>query len=65
MKEGWNRWKGKRVFIRTNNHRVYSGVVTDVDYDSPAVTFITIKDKFNLIVSLANTEIIEIKEETK
>jgi small nuclear ribonucleoprotein (snRNP)-like protein len=61
--DGWKKWIGKKVFIRTKNGRFYSGVVTEVLDNGDALIFITILDKFSKYVCFASSEIIEIKEE--
>jgi len=59
----WTEWIGKRVFLRLKNERVYSGVVKNVDSSAHPMIFITIKDKFEKLVTFVQYEITEIKEE--
>ena len=59
----WKDWNGKKVFIRTIHDRVYSGIVKDVDYSSPPIIWITLLDKFNMLVQFTSSEIAQIKEE--
>ena len=61
--DGWNRYDGKKVFLRLKNGRVYSGIVQNINSDDYPIVFITIKDKFNFIVTIVTSEILEIKEE--
>lgn len=63
--DGWNRWEGKRVFLITRSGRNYTGNVISVDDLSPPLIFLTLKDKFDQIVTFSTFEILEIKEETK
>jgi len=59
----WKEWEGKRVFIRTQHGKVYSGEVLEVDSNNESLTWITINDKFNQRVQLVTSEIIQIKED--
>lgn len=62
--EGWNKWLGKYVFLRTNLNRVYSGKVIEVDTTSgKPLIWITIIDKFDKRVTFVHSEIVELKEE--
>ncbi len=63
--DGWKRFDGCKVFIRLRNGRVYSGVVNSVDDSSAPLIFITIEDKFGKPVTIAHSEIVEIKEEAR
>lgn len=56
-------WIGKKVFLRLRNNKVYSGNVLQVDSSSQPIIFITIKDKFSMLVTFPHSEILEIKEE--
>jgi hypothetical protein len=58
----WKGYEGKKVFLRTKQGKVYSGVVKIVEKDGP-ITFIYLKDKFDMFVTIVHSEIIEIKEE--
>ena len=59
----WMDWKGKRIFVRLRTGKVYSGTVRDIDMNSLPLIFISIIDKFGLLVTFTSGEIIEIKEE--
>lgn len=61
MKE-WTDWIKKRVYIETQNNRVYSGTVINVDI-SKTFTYLMIKDKFGKIVFISVNEIKIIQEE--
>lgn len=61
--DGWNRWKGKKVFIRTNRDRFYSGIVGEVIEVGEGLAFISLVDKFDMWVTISTSEIAEIKEE--
>jgi hypothetical protein len=58
----WKDWIGKTVFLRTKQNKVYSGLVIDVE-DVDGLWFIGLRDKFGLFVTIAHTQIIELKEE--
>jgi hypothetical protein len=60
--EGWKKYDGCKVFLRTRLDRTYSGIVIEVDESSIPI-FLTILDKYNKKVTFATSEIIEIKEE--
>jgi len=59
----WKDWINKKVFIRTIHGKVYSGIVQDIDENSPPLIWITIIDKYNQIVQIVQSEIAEIKED--
>lgn len=59
----WKGWEGKKVFLRTNKSKVYSGIVKEVDDKGDRIIFISIIDKFGMLVTLITSEILEIKEE--
>ena len=59
----WKEYVGKKVFLRTKNNRVYSGIVNEVSDTGEGLIFILIKDKFDKLVGFATGEILEIKEE--
>lgn len=63
MMEGWKRWEGKKIFIRTNKDRTYSGIVGEVVDVGNGLAFISFRDRFDMWVTVATTEIAEIKEE--
>lgn len=63
--DGWNRWIGKKVFLRLTNSRVYSGTIEEVDSSSKPIIFISLKDKFGQMVLITSSEIQEMKEEKK
>ena len=60
----WSKYEGKKVFLRTNKDRVYSGVIKEVADVGNGIIFISlissVTGKWTTIVS---SEIIEIKEE--
>ena len=56
-------WTGKKVFLRLRVGKVYSGVVQVIDIACPPLVFITIRDKFNNLVTVVHSEITEFKEE--
>lgn len=61
--EGWKKYNGRKVFLRTKNNRVYSGVVTEIDDSDKQIVFLTILDSKGFNVTFAVSEIVEIKEE--
>ena len=63
MLEGWNGWMGKKVFLRLINGRVYTGEIIKVDSKNSPIIFITIKDRYGMMVCFSHSEIKEIKEE--
>lgn len=56
-------WKGRKVFIKLKNGRVYSGTVDSVDDHRNGLIFLTLLDKFNKHVCFASGEIEVIQEE--
>lgn len=54
----WSYWKGKRVRLRSKPNNTYSGLVKGVDSN-----FLQIIDKFDNLVIIAFSEILEIREE--
>jgi len=56
-------WNGKRIFLRTRQGKVYSGVVLSVQELDGEHWFIELRDKFGKLVGISVNEIIEIKEE--
>ena len=58
----WKEWIGKRIFLRTKQNKVYSGVVKEIE-NNKETNFLSLIDKFNDYVTIAISEIIEIKEE--
>lgn len=58
----WDRYVGKKVFLRTRNERTYSGMVLKVEKDQHLI-FITIRDNRKMLVTFVHSEITEIKEE--
>ena len=62
---GWKEYEGKKVFIQLKTGRFYSGTVIEIDESSLPIIFISIIDKFNNRVTLAQSEIITIQVESK
>ena len=58
----WNKWKDKRVFIKTINNRSYSGVVINITDIGNGVMFISIKDRFGKLIDFSINEISRIEE---
>lgn len=58
MIDGWTKWMDKKVFLRTTNGRVYTGIVKEADQ-----RFISLIDKFGLWVTVSVSDIVEIKED--
>ena len=59
----WEKYVGKKVFLRTNNQRTYSGIVkeaVDVGDGLIFISLITIQEKW---VTITAQDISEIKEE--
>ena len=66
----WKDWIGKRIFVRLNTGKVYSGIVIDVewigdDIEKKNFYFFTINDRFSEKVGFTNRDISEIKEESE
>ena len=59
----WTEWNGRKVFLRTIQGKVYSGEVCEIDYAGSNLIFLSIIDKFDKKVTVAVSQIIEIKEE--
>jgi len=59
----WKKYEGKKVFLRTNKNRVYSGVVKDISDVGNDVVFISLIDIKGDWVTISINEIVEIKEE--
>jgi len=59
----WEHWIDKRVYVITRKDRIYTGVVKDVDAATAPIIWITMVDKYGLIVQFTSDEIAEIKEE--
>jgi hypothetical protein len=65
------RYLKKRIYVKLNNNRVYSGVVDAIDflgfsnnnYLGQEVFLFTIIDKFDKYVSFSSNEILLIEEE--
>lgn len=60
----WKEWINKRIFLRTKQGKVYSGIVIGINDLDQTHWFLELKDKFNMLVGIAIKEIIEIKEES-
>lgn len=63
MMDGWNKWQGRRIFLRTNKDRVYTGVVQEIADCGDDLIFLSLIDKFGAWVTVIVSEIVEIKEE--
>ena len=59
----WNKYKGKRVFLRTIHNRVYQGIVLNVEYKDNNLIWLTLNDIKGSLVTLLTEEITEIKGE--
>lgn len=59
--------EGKQIYVQLNSGRIYSGLVLEVTYvgriDDIEVFLITIKDKYNFLVSFSSKEIKVLEEE--
>ncbi|MEK6879702.1 MAG: hypothetical protein AABY22_08855 [Nanoarchaeota archaeon] len=61
--EGWNKWRGKKVYLILKNKRQYSGIIDEIILSS-LITWITIKDKFGKYITF-NVDEIELMQEEK
>ena len=61
--DGWENYKGKRVFVSLKNGRKYVGEVIEVERHNHTSIFITILDKKGKRVSFVKSEIKIIQEE--
>ncbi len=59
----WRAFIGKKVFLKTYQGYIYSGVVTEVDNSIDPIIFINFIDKFGKLIAFSNREIVEIREE--
>lgn len=60
----WEKYVGKKVFLRTNNHRTYSGIIKEVVGVGDGLIFISLVTTHqSKWVTVAAHEIVEIKEE--
>lgn len=60
----WTGWLNKKVYVLLNRNRGYTGRVIGVD-DKGVLKFITIRDKYDKLVTFLTTEIKIIQEEDK
>lgn len=58
----WNSWLNKKVFVQTRTGSKYTGIILDVDKTSPPIIFLTLRDKFGMLVTIVSSEIIKIME---
>jgi small nuclear ribonucleoprotein (snRNP)-like protein len=58
----WQKYNGKKVFIRTSNNRTYSGIVKEIAEVKENLFLISIM-YFDKWVTLRSDEITECKEE--
>lgn len=56
----WTQYQNKRVYLQLKNRRVYTGKVVDVS-DDPVL--ISIRDKFDKLITISIREIAFIQEE--
>lgn len=64
--DGWKRWKGTKVFIKTKSGRNYSGKIIDVEETGSELnkfTWIIMIDKFGNEVQFNSEEITFIQGE--
>lgn len=63
----WSWWKGKRIFVMLNSKQKYTGNVIEVNFigciDEIPIHLISIKDKYDKLVSFSTREIAEIRED--
>lgn len=59
----WRQYVGKKIFLRTNKDRVYSGVVKEIDDSNRNLIFISLIDIKGRLITILSSEITEIKEE--
>lgn len=60
--EVWNKYVGKKVFLRTKHDRVYSGKIISIDEDDN-IFYISLIDIKGNNITLIHSDIVEIKEE--
>lgn len=58
-----NKWEGKKVFIKLKDGSCYNGTVTNVD-DDGLLVWINLLDKYGKDITILNSEIIKIVDET-
>ena len=58
---GWNKWMGKKVFLRIKIKAIHIETVVEVTNELKPTIWITILDKFNKWITFSVDEIIEIR----
>jgi len=61
--DGFEIYRGKKVFVSLKSKRVYTGIINEVIDVGKGLYFITIKDKFKQSVTFSSNEIEVIQEE--
>ena len=59
----WSKYEGRKIFLRTNKNRTYSGIVKEVADVGDGVIFISLIRYDGKWVTVTASEIVEIKEE--
>lgn len=59
----WEKYEGKKVFLRTNKNRVYSGVIKEIADVGNGIIFISLINSLGQWTTVVGSEITEIKEE--
>lgn len=60
----WDKYEGRKVFLRTNKDRTYYGVVKEIVDAGDGVIFISIVRYDGMWTTVLTSEIVEIKEES-
>jgi ribosome maturation factor RimP len=61
----WEKWEGKKVFLRTDKDKVFSGIVKEVADIGDGIIFISLIDRFGLWITVPVSKIAELKEEAE
>ena len=59
----WEKYVGKKVFLRTNNQRTYSGIVQEAIDVGDGLIFISLITAQGKWVTVTAQDIVEIKQE--
>ena len=58
----WEKYIGKKVFIKLKSGTVYHGVVKEVEKENADLIWIKITDRFDMEVTFVHSEILQMEE---
>lgn len=61
----WKEWQDKKVFLKLRDGGCYSGKIIEVDDSKPPLVWLVLIDKFGEKVTIINSEIVKIVDESK